>query len=77
VSPVDGVRSARDDNKLTVLISFGVLLRWTPAKCDRIAMNDQGWHINAGQIIAEISEPGRYTSKVAFAEDPTATFQLA
>jgi len=39
-------------------------------------MNDQGWDINAGQII-EIGEPGRYTSKVAFAEDPTATFQLA
>jgi len=76
VSPVDGVRSARDDNKLTVLISFGVLLRWTQvAKCDRIAMNDQGWYIN-GQIIAKISEPGRYTIQSPFAE-PTATFQLA
>jgi len=24
-------------------------------------MNDQGWHINVGQIITKISQPGRYT----------------
>jgi len=39
-------------------------------------MNDQGWDINAGQIIAKIGEPGRYTTKVAFAEDPTAHSNL-
>jgi len=36
MSPVDGVRSARNDNKLTVLISFGSLAAVdSMAKCDR------------------------------------------
>ncbi|MBD2249353.1 hypothetical protein H6G26_39770 [Nostoc sp. FACHB-888] len=31
-----------------------------------ISMNNQSRHINAGQIIAEIGEPGRYTVQSPF-----------
>jgi hypothetical protein len=72
VSPVNGVRSARNDNQLT---GFNQLRQSCCGGLKRqnsidIAMNDQGWYINAGQIIAEISQPGRYTVILVI---PTAT----
>jgi hypothetical protein len=63
VSPVNGVRSARNDNKLTVFNQLRESccggLKWQNAI--GIAMNNQCWYINPGQIIAEVGEPGWYT----------------
>src|SRR4028119_411748 len=72
MSPIDGVRSARDDNKLTVFNQLresccGGLKRQNPIA---ISMNDQGWYINAGQIIAEIGEPRWNTVQSPFSRSP-------